>query len=68
MIHQNHMPLDQRRDQAIEMCHGRRFTLYYGLPLMPAIISGDPKHVGSPIGDPRDAEHSCIALHDPRWP
>ena len=47
------------------MCRDWRFTPHYGLPLMPAIISGDPKHVGSAIGDPRDAQRSCIVLHDP---
>jgi hypothetical protein len=46
------------------MCYGWRFKPHYGLPLMPAIISGDPKHVGSAIGEPRDARRSCIVLHD----
>jgi|GraSoiStandDraft_60_1057301.scaffolds.fasta_scaffold100820_2 hypothetical protein len=32
---------------------------------MPVIIFGDPKHVGSAIGDPRYAQRSCIVLHDP---
>jgi hypothetical protein len=47
------------------MCRDWRFTPHYGLPLMSAIISGDPKRVGSAIGDPRDAQRSCIVLHDP---
>ena len=47
------------------MCRDWRFTPHYGLPLMPAIISGGPKRVGSAIGDPRDAQRSCIVLHDP---
>jgi hypothetical protein len=63
MIHQNHLPLDQRREQARwKSCRDWRFTPHYGLPLMPAVISGDPKRFGSAIVDPRDAQ---AVLHDP---
>jgi len=40
------------------------FTPYYDLPLVLAIFSSGSKHVGSAIGDPRDAKRSCIVLHD----
>jgi hypothetical protein len=32
---------------------------------VPAIISRGPKHVGSAIGDPRDAKRCRFVLHDP---
>ena len=64
MIHQNHLPLDQRREQARWKCAAIGGSPHFGLPLMPAIISGDPKRAGSAMGNPQDAQRSCIALHD----
>ena len=49
----------------MEMCRDWRLTPHFGLPVMPAIISGDPKRAGSAMGNPQDAQRSCIVLHDP---
>ncbi len=47
------------------MCRDWRLTPHFGLPVMPAIISGDPKRAGSAMGNQQDAQRSCIELHDP---
>jgi hypothetical protein len=59
------MPLGQRREQDREnvprsAVHAA-FTIYHSCL---RLCSGDPKHVGSAIGDPRDTKRSCIVLYD----
>ena len=40
------------------MCRDWRFTPHY--IYHSCLLSGDPKPIGSAIGDPRDGQRSCI--------
>jgi len=51
MIHQYHMPLDQRHEY--ERCKCATLGCLRHIAIF---SSGDPKHVGSAIGDSRDAK------------
>ena len=63
MIHQNHMPLDQRHEYGLCKCAALGCLRHIAI-----FSSGDPKHVGIAIGDSRDAKRFCTVLRDSQLP